>query len=145
MTVKVLVVEESTLLRQRLVSLLSEIVGVEAIGLAQGLPETLDVICCLEPQIVLMDIHLSKGRGVSMMKRIREQHRALTIIALTDDSSALYQARCLEAGADFFLDKATELVKTKKIIIDLLKQFAPIEDKSDEDASLLRALGEAAT
>jgi len=134
--VKVLVVEDSNLLRQRLINLLREIAGLEVVGEGQDSQGSLSTLHESKPQVVLIDIHLSKGSGVALIKRIKLEHEALTIIALSDEPSAIYQKRCTAAGADFFLDKTTGLVGIKKIMVSLMKEFETSGYKSDKTLTL---------
>ena len=42
---------------------------------------------------------------------------------LTNLTALLYRRRCLKAGADFFIDKSTEIGKVKEIIQELVELF----------------------
>lgn len=73
--------------------------GLQAIELAEQ----------LEPDAVVLDLHMPLLDGVSAAARLRRDHPHICLIALTgDDAPALHQA-VLEAGADEVLLK-TEIL-----------------------------------
>ncbi len=58
---KVLIVDDSALIRERLKDMLAELTRVEIIGEAQDQFEAKDSIRKLEPDVVTLDIRLPKG------------------------------------------------------------------------------------
>jgi DNA-binding NarL/FixJ family response regulator len=73
--------------------------GIQAIELAEQ----------LEPDAVVLDLHMPLLDGVSAAARLRRDHPSICLIALTgDDAPALHEA-VLEAGADEVLLK-TEIL-----------------------------------
>jgi DNA-binding NarL/FixJ family response regulator len=73
--------------------------GIQAIELAEQ----------LEPDAVVLDLHMPLLDGVSAAARLRRDHPSICLIALTgDDAPALHRA-VLEAGADEVLLKTALL------------------------------------
>ena len=73
--------------------------GIQAIELAEQ----------LEPDAVVLDLHMPLLDGVSAAARLRHDHPSICLIALTgDDAPALHRA-VLEAGADEVLLKSAIL------------------------------------
>jgi DNA-binding NarL/FixJ family response regulator len=73
--------------------------GIQAIELAEQ----------LEPEAVVLDLHMPLLDGVSAAARLRRDHPSICLIALTgDDAPALHRA-VLDAGADEVLLK-TEIL-----------------------------------
>jgi DNA-binding NarL/FixJ family response regulator len=73
--------------------------GVQAIELAEQ----------LEPDAVVLDVHMPLLDGVSAAARLRRDHPSICLIALTgDDAPALHRA-VLDAGADEVLLKSAIL------------------------------------
>ncbi len=123
MDMKVFVADDSALLREKIIGVLSELNGIEIIGQAKAALEAYYAIRQLKPDIVTLDIQMIGGSGIDVLKRIRQDDHATVIIMLTNFSSDPYRRRCLEAGADFFLDKSTEFGKVREIINSLLDRL----------------------
>ena len=62
-TLKVYVVDDSALLRQRLVGLLAELDRVEVIGEAEDRDQAIIEVTKLKPHVVILDIQLREGNG----------------------------------------------------------------------------------
>lgn len=125
---KVLVVDDSALLRERLVSLVSELPEVTTIGQAQDTSQALNAVQKLNPDVVILDIRLSEGNGIEILQRIKKKNSTPVTIMFTNYPYPQYRKKCEELGADFFFDKSTEFHKItdvlKKINQELVKKSA---------------------
>jgi DNA-binding NarL/FixJ family response regulator len=74
--------------------------GLEAIELAEA----------LDPDAVVIDLHMPRLDGVSAAARLRRDHPSLCLIALTGDEAPALHEAVREAGADDVLLKS-ELVE----------------------------------
>lgn len=119
---KVLVVDDSTLLRERLVSMISELPGIEAIGQAQDAPEAIYSIQELNPDVVILDIRLSEGNGIEILQKIKKENSAPMTIMFTNFPYPQYRKKCKEAGADFFFDKSTEFHKIPNVLKKIIQE-----------------------
>src|SRR5207248_7141813 len=77
----------------------------------------------LEPDAVVIDLHMPLLDGVSTVSRLRRDHPSLCLIALTGDHAPELHRAADEAGADAVLIK-DELVQT------LLDRLAAARDRS---------------
>jgi DNA-binding NarL/FixJ family response regulator len=118
--VNVLVVDNSAVLCAGIIGLLSSLRGITLISEAHDAQEAWRAIEELQPDVVTLDIQLSGGCGIKLLKRIKQQQRAPVVIVLSHSSSLQYRNRSKEAGADFFLDKATEWTQLKILVQNLL-------------------------
>ena len=116
---KVVVVDDSALLRERLVSMISELPEVTTISQAQDASQALNSVQKLNPDVVILDIRLSEGNGIEILQHIKKKDSAPVTIMFTNYPYPQYRKKCEETGADFFFDKATEFKK----IIDVLKKI----------------------
>lgn len=110
---RVFVVDDSALLREQVIGLLSELIGIEIVGQAQYALEAFHAICELKPDVVILDIHLIGGSGMDVLRRIKRLEPAPIVIMLTNSSTPPYRRKCMRAGADFFLDKSSEFAKVR--------------------------------
>jgi DNA-binding NarL/FixJ family response regulator len=127
---RVFVVDDSALLREQVVGLLSVLVGVEIIGQAQYALEAFHEICELKPDVVTLDIHLIGGSGIDVLRRIKRLDPAPIVIMLTNSTTPPYRRKCMRAGADFFLDKSSDFENLKAIIETLSNRIDKSAAKS---------------
>ena len=120
---KIYVADDSLMLRQQLIAMLSGLSGIEIVGQAQDAREAAQAIRALKPDVVTLDIRLIGGSGIDVLRKIKQEDRALVVIMLTNSTALPFRRRCMEAGADFFLDKSTEFRKVREIVQGLLEQF----------------------
>jgi DNA-binding NarL/FixJ family response regulator len=113
---KVYVVDDSELVRERLVDMVSEIEGVEVVGETGELHGAEASIRQLRPDAVILDIRLPDGSGITLLRHMRRESLAATVIVLTNYPYPQYREECLDAGADYFLYKATEFDKVGEIL-----------------------------
>jgi DNA-binding NarL/FixJ family response regulator len=65
----------------------------------------------LEPDAIVIDLHMPLVDGVTAVARLRKDHPSICLIALTGDPDAKLHEAVAEAGADAVLEKA-DLVDT---------------------------------
>jgi len=104
--VRVLLVENHTIVRQGLRRLLEE-KGVEVIGEAQDGRKGLEAARNLEPDVVIMDISMPRLGGIEATRRIRKELSGTKVIILTIHFDENYIFKALDAGANAYLVKET--------------------------------------
>lgn len=120
---KIFIADDSSLLCRQLIELFCELKGIEITGQAQSAQEAFDAIRLLRPDVITLDIQMFGGRGIDLLRQIRQDNSDSVVIILTNCSSPPYRKKCMQAGADFFFDKAIEIDEVKRIIQDLLPRF----------------------
>jgi len=113
---KVLIADDSALIRERLMTMISELNGIEIISEARDGQEALDIIQKLHHDVVILDIKMPKGNGIDVLKYIDKNKPSCMVIMLTNYPYPQYREACMEAGADFFFDKSTEFTKVPKVL-----------------------------
>ena len=106
--IKAFIADDSLVVRERLVTMLNELAGIEIVGQAETVAEAISAIGKLQPDVVILDIHLPDGSGIDVLQTIKQDEPAPVVIVLTNYPYPAYRQKCLQAGADFFLDKSTE-------------------------------------
>jgi len=120
---RVIVADDSEILRSRLIALLNEIKGIEVIAEAKDSREAVEVIRAHKPDIVIMDIRMPGNDGIAAIEAIKRGKRNKPkIIVFTNYPYLQYRKRCMDAGADFFFYKALEFEKLIKLIRELAQQ-----------------------
>jgi len=121
--IKVFLADDSLIVREHLVTLLDELAGIEIVGQAENVAEAIRGIRSLQPDVVILDIRMPDGSGIDVLQNIKQDGVAPMVIILTNYPYPGYRQRCLNAGADFFLDKSTEFDQIPKLF-EQLKQNA---------------------
>ena len=116
---KVMLVDGSSIVRERLKARLSEVPKVENIIQAQDQVEALGLLEKLNPEAVVLDIELPSGNGIDLLRKIKRQNQPPLVIVLTNLSDSQYRKKCMEAGADFFFDKSSEFDKGGEVLSQL--------------------------
>ena len=119
---KVLIVEDSDVVKRRIRSLLKELAGVTVIGEAVNSKEAMAIIGVMSPDVVLLDIHLASGSGMDVLKDTKQLHPEIRVIVLTNYSDLHHRTKCRDAGADYFFDKSIEFEKVVDILQSMTKQ-----------------------
>ena len=113
---KVFVADDSQIVRDRLISLLTELPNVEIVGQTGAALEAIDSIRRLKPTAVVLDISMPGGGGISVLETIKKEAGAPMVIMLTNFSHEPYRRRCLQLGADYFFDKSTEFERVTEVL-----------------------------
>jgi DNA-binding NarL/FixJ family response regulator len=102
---RVLLVDDQALFREALATLLEVRPEVEVVGGAANGAEALARVAELGPDVVLMDLHMPVLDGIAATRRLRVEHPAVRVLALTtfDDDEDVFAA--LRAGAVGYLLK----------------------------------------
>ncbi|MCX7825749.1 MAG: response regulator transcription factor [Verrucomicrobiae bacterium] len=120
--VKVLIADDSEIIRRRLRSLLEGISRVEIVGEAADTGETIRAVGKLRPDAVVLDLGMPGGGGLEVLRQVKRMAGAPTVIILTNYAEALYRRSATAQGANFFLDKSTEFEKVAEILQTLTAQ-----------------------
>lgn len=104
----IFIVDDSELVRKRLVNMLSEIEGVTIVGQASNAAEAIEGIRNLHPRIVILDIQMPGASGFKVLKAIRKEKLSTIVLMLTNHADPQYREKSMQLGADYFLDKTKD-------------------------------------
>ena len=122
-SMKIFLVDDSAVIRQRLTRLIAEIKEVTVIGESANAQEAIVAILKQKPDVVLLDIHLlDDGSGIQVLQTIKQSKPAPKVIMLTNYPYPQYRQKCLEAGADFFFVKSTEFDQVVPALRNMIQQ-----------------------
>lgn len=122
MKIKILVVDDHKLFRQGLISLMQTHDDlVEVVGEAETAKEAVQLTQILHPDVVLMDIYMPLGSGLTALKEIRQQFPDTSVIMLTssEDDDHLYEA--VRLGAAGYLLKSLDADELFSLLIGVTK------------------------
>jgi DNA-binding NarL/FixJ family response regulator len=118
--IRVVVIDDQTLVRQGIRSLLSLAEGIEVVGEAADGTEALEAIAELRPDVVLLDVRMPRMDGLAVLASLRERDDPVAALMLTtfDDDEALMRA--LRLGASGYLLKDASLER----LVDAIRTVA---------------------
>ena len=120
MPVRIVIVDDHTILREGLRLRLQQEEGFEVVAEAVNAAEALACVAKTKPDLVIMDLGLPDESGLVATHRIRELRPETRILVLTGDVSAFAVNDALLAGANGFLrkeDASDELVRAVRALL----------------------------
>ena len=107
--IRVVVVDDQTLVRQGIRTLVTLVAGVEVVGEAADGAEGAALVAAVRPDVVLLDLRMPGVDGIGMLEALREAGDGTPCLVLTtfDDDELLVGA--LRAGARGYLLKDVSL------------------------------------
>lgn len=119
---KIFIVDDSAAIRERLRDMLERIPNVEFTGEADNEDEALQKISMVRPDVVTLDFSSAKGNSLSLMYRIKLQSLETRVIVLTNNVYPQYRKKCMEEGADYFMDKSRDIDELARILSELANE-----------------------
>lgn len=121
MGLSILIVDDNIDVRARLVELLRQVTGVGTIGEADSLAAARRALAIRIPDLLILDLQLPDGSGIDFLREFRGDGLPSLSIVLTHYSLSVYRRACLDLGASYFLDKATEFERVAELAASLAR------------------------
>jgi NarL family two-component system response regulator LiaR len=116
MTIRILIADDHSVVRQGLKMFLGLDAELEVVGEATNGEEALTLVGELTPDVVLMDLLMPEMDGITAIKAIRSQYPDVEVIALTSVLEDASVTGAVKAGAIGYLLKDTEADELRKAI-----------------------------
>ena len=113
---RIVIVDDSVVIRQRLVRQLREMDGIEVVGEADDVPVARKLVEKLKPDVAILDIRMPSGSGADLVQELKQLKPAPTVIMLTNYPYPENRKKCMALGADFFFDKSTEFQEAVRLL-----------------------------
>ncbi len=135
--IRVLLVDDHTVVRAGMKALLASASDIEIIGEASSGDEAIALATRLEPDVVVMDVTMSGSDGVVATRVISEQGLASRVLVLTMHTEEEYLLEVLKAGgAGYILKSAAD-----RDLVDAIRTVARGEMYVQPSAALVLARG----
>jgi DNA-binding NarL/FixJ family response regulator len=113
------IVDDSPLIVARVETLLEDLSFIRETLSTTSYSDAIELLSNRQPDIVLLDIHLSNKSGIDLLRHIRKEYPAVTVIMISNQSSIHYRSICQALGAAYFIDKSTEFDDLPDILASL--------------------------
>ena len=118
---KIFLVEDSPLLRERLQGIVASVPGTQSVGHAGTAQAAIAGIQNTRPDIVVLDIQLEEGNGFEVMQVIRKVLPQVKFYVLTNFANEAYQRKAERLGAQGFFDKSREFERLRETLLGILR------------------------
>src|SRR5262245_1766872 len=112
----VLVVDDSIVVRRRIVALLDDAAPGTLVVEAADPEEGIEAFHRMRPDVVVLDLSMPGGSGLDVLREIRKVTPPRMVIVFTNHTEDPYRRHGLEGGADLFLDKSKDLNRLMEVL-----------------------------
>ncbi len=116
MSVRVMLADDHVLMREGIRQLLEFDGSIEVVAEANDGEECIEKLLEMSPDILLLDINMSKKNGIEVLKDIKNKNIDVKVLILTVHESIEYLLKAVELGADGYIMKDSESAELKKAI-----------------------------
>lgn len=104
-----ILVEDSATIRATLIPAIRDLADVQVVAFAETVTEALSVCSNNEWRLLILDLFLREGSGLTVLDRLRNRSPGQRIVVLTNYATKDIRERCAKLGANAVFDKSTEL------------------------------------
>jgi two-component system, OmpR family, response regulator len=123
-SVRVLLVEDSVVVAERIAELIQRLPRVDLIDTVDNEADALQRVAELAPDVLILDLHLRVGSGFGVLRSLgRERARRPHILVLTGFDLPQYRRQAESFGVDAYLNKSRDYHRLPA----LLSAYAPAE------------------
>lgn len=116
---RVLLVEDSVLLAERLQEVLGQIAGVELVGTVADEGSAVAMTRDGDIHVLILDLQLRHGTGFGVLRSLGDDRPA--VIVFTNYALPEYRRRAEQLGAEYFLNKSLEFERLPELIRTLIR------------------------
>ena len=114
---RVLLVEDSPLIRERLAESIAEPGQIEIVGQADSEQAAIGMFASARWDVMVLDLQLRNGTGLGVLRALVSRRPPdVKVIVLTNYAFPQYRAKSLALGADYFFDKAHEYHRVREVL-----------------------------
>jgi DNA-binding NarL/FixJ family response regulator len=116
---KILLVEDSKVLAERLSEAIGQIAALDLIGITYSEASAVAVARKENVDVIVLDLHLKQGTGFGVLRALARGSRKTSVIVLTNYDLPEYKSAALALGATHFLDKAQDYWRLPEVLAEI--------------------------
>jgi DNA-binding NarL/FixJ family response regulator len=113
---QIFIVEDSPIVRARLVDMIRAVPGARVIGAAPGAQAAIGQILAARPDVVVLDVNLAEGSGFDVLRAVCRQAPEIDFYVLSNFAETPYRHLARRLGAREFFDKSKEFERVRDLI-----------------------------
>jgi DNA-binding NarL/FixJ family response regulator len=129
---RLFIADDSALLRGYVLDTIRELGQIQVVGQASDVPTAIADVRKSKPDVVILDIRMPGGTGIDVLRTVKTDHPAPTVIMFTNYPDPQYRKQCLQAGADYFFDKSLEFEALGEVLRNLVRLFDLTQQRQRE-------------
>src|SRR6187401_3154275 len=118
--IKVVLVEDHPMFRERIAQLINKDLQMNVCGEADNSADAMRIIIEMKPDIAIVDITLTGSSGLELIKDMKSQGIEVPVLVLSMHDELLYAERALRAGAKGYITKNQASTQVKLAIQTVL-------------------------
>ena len=134
MSVKIMIADDHSLIREGLKNLLELEGDIEVVAEAEDGMQCLDKLEYITPDLLLLDINMPKKNGLEVLRVLKDRKSKVKVLVLTVHNETEYLMKAVDIGIDGYVLKDSESSELKKAI------FAIVDGETYIQPSLIPAL-----
>ncbi|ABF06977.1 two-component system, OmpR family, response regulator [Cupriavidus metallidurans] len=116
---RVLLIEDSAVIRSMLMEYLTAFPFVEAVDWADTESKAVGLAAAGAYHVAIVDLQLRQGNGINVLREMQKaRFPGIRIVYTNHAQVSMYRRQCAEAGADYFFDKSLEMEQVFRVIED---------------------------
>lgn len=119
---QVFLVEDSPLVRDRLIAMLGSLPGTQVLGHASDAEGAIREILAAKPDVVVLDLALAAGSGFDVLRAVHPAAPQIDFYMLSNFASYPYRQLADKLGARGFFDKTREFERVRDVIAERAAQ-----------------------
>ncbi len=119
---RVLLVEDSKVLTERLTEAIRQIPTVELIGTVDTEHAAIAAVKRETVDVIILDLHLKQGTGFGVMRALADGPTKPRIVVLTNYDLPEYKNAATALGATHFLDKARDYGRLAEVLQEICQE-----------------------
>lgn len=122
---KLLLVEDSKLLVERLSEVISQIADIDLVGTVDNENDAVARLKGETVDVVILDLRLRQGTGFGVLRALAGEKTRPRIVVLTTYDLPEYKSAALALGAGYFLDKARDCDRIPDVLNEIAEGLQP--------------------
>jgi DNA-binding NarL/FixJ family response regulator len=118
----ILIVDDNVSYVERMLSILSEDFDAASFHTATNYDDAIVLINEHNPQIAMLDINLPGKSGIDLLNYIKKTNRDCRVMIITNHAFDSYRKKCIELGAEHFLDKSADFERIAALLNEMLAE-----------------------